>query len=725
MNSWGVPVGVGTIFRYDGEHTQIVEMDFSACVVAVVTKDLRHETIRRFTLNELMLSDRVEMISTESSPESDDLEDVASVVLSAVDEPVRARAFELAAHMREVRTGYRSGSAETALPGEPRPPYRPEVPRMQRYRAKCEELDCGLSTLTSWLKKFDEHGAAGLVSQRAVRSGTGSRTDPRFKEMAREVMAEYINESKPNMARILLTIRVRLEVRYGAGTVKQPCDTTAYGILNDVEREVPLFKHSTKRNRDIADRPKGVYGKLQPTRPGEYLLMDTTRSDVYAMDPHTMTWVNSEVTVVMDWYTRLIVGVRVTPVSTKSIDGACALYQAIRPPPPGRDWKPEAVWPPVGVPRHVLVELEALDRKSACGATPAMVPGTLVIDHGSIFVSEHLTSVCQRMGISIQPARLRTGRDKGPIERFFLTLRVGLLQSLPGYKGEDVNARGLTPERDAWFYVDEVEAKIRAWIAEEYHNTPCDGLRGLEIRRLEMTPAEKWAEGISLGGYLELPRDPFLPLEFLPVEWRTIQKQGVRWEHRFYQHPVLAERVGMKSPYLHMGGKWPIHYNPDDVRTVYMRHPDTGKWLVLNWSDAALLKFPFSQDAMKFQRVLARSEGRYVNGPMAIASFLERHNLSLVNTIKERRIILRMAREQSTMIGDIDAVMSQDEVFDDDGDLGDGVKSRYESEESDDLIVDDLDADEPDGDDFLDQEDAVSDGEREYGDFYADTLEVE
>jgi len=40
------------------------------------------------------------------------------------------------------------------------------------------------------------------------------------------------------------------------------------------------------------------------------------------------------------------------------------------------------------------------------------VPETIVVDHGKIYVSEHLTSVCARMGISIQPARLRTGRDK-------------------------------------------------------------------------------------------------------------------------------------------------------------------------------------------------------------------------------------------------------------------------------------------------------------------------
>ena len=86
-------------------------------------------------------------------------------------------------------------------------------------------------------------------------------------------------------------------------------------------------------------------------------------------------------------------------------------------------------------------------------------------------VSEHLTSVCRRMGISIQPARLRTGRDKGPVERFFRTLREDLLQALPGYKGPDIHSRGVNPEDDAFFFLDELEAIIREWIATVYHRT--------------------------------------------------------------------------------------------------------------------------------------------------------------------------------------------------------------------------------------------------------------
>jgi hypothetical protein len=40
------------------------------------------------------------------------------------------------------------------------------------------------------------------------------------------------------------------------------------------------FHLSTKREGHIADLPTEAYGKLRPTRPGEYLLMGTTRLDV-------------------------------------------------------------------------------------------------------------------------------------------------------------------------------------------------------------------------------------------------------------------------------------------------------------------------------------------------------------------------------------------------------------------------------------------------------------
>ena len=51
---------------------------------------------------------------------------------------------ERAAHLREMLTGYRSGSPEHALPGEPRAAYASGVSLMERYRAKAAELGVGV-----------------------------------------------------------------------------------------------------------------------------------------------------------------------------------------------------------------------------------------------------------------------------------------------------------------------------------------------------------------------------------------------------------------------------------------------------------------------------------------------------------------------------------------------------------------------------------------------------
>ena len=84
-----------------------------------------------------------------------------------------------------------------------------------------------------------------------------------------------------------------------------------------------------------------------------------------------------------------------------------------------------------------------------------------------------------------------TTRDKGPVERFFRTIREDLLQALPGYKGPDIHSRGERPEEDAFFFLDELEAIIREWTAVVYHCRPHSALLdpGLPGMRIEATPA--------------------------------------------------------------------------------------------------------------------------------------------------------------------------------------------------------------------------------------------
>jgi transposase InsO family protein len=467
-------------------------------------------------------------------------------------------------------------------------------------------------------------------------------------------MVEHTELSRPSETMVIKRTNARTIARYGFGVVRQPSRATAFRVLDELERRHPTFRLSTKRNRDIADRPNEPYGKLRPTRPGEYLLMDSTPLDVFALDPVTLRWVRAELTVALDWYTRCVTGLRVTPASTKAIDAATVLYQTFRPRPPGKPWPKEAVWPDHGIPRAVLMDVDAVTGPVVGAAHPAIVPDTIVVDHGRIFVSEHLLSVCERLGISVQPARLKTPRDKGPVERFFATLSEDLLQALPGYKGPDVYSRGLDPESEAFFFLDELEDIIREWVAVVYHRRPHAGLSDPHLHAMKMSPAMMFEHGVARAGYIEAPRDPDLAYEFLKTEWRTIQHYGVEIGGRRYNGAVLERYRNTSSPY---GGKakrrWPFQVDPDDISRIYFRDPDTRRYQPLVWEHAPALSMPFSEDALQFARRLAAAKYTYPDDAVAVADLLERWNLGLGATVKERRIALRMSRQQAALVHDL------------------------------------------------------------------------
>lgn len=81
-----------------------------------------------------------------------------------LDDLTAAERGELAArlrHVRELLTGYASGSPAAAEPGEPRPGYDPSLPLIARYRAKAAELGVTVRTLERWVAALRASGPAG------------------------------------------------------------------------------------------------------------------------------------------------------------------------------------------------------------------------------------------------------------------------------------------------------------------------------------------------------------------------------------------------------------------------------------------------------------------------------------------------------------------------------------------------------------------------------------
>jgi hypothetical protein len=118
---------------------------FSSLVSAARTSSLRDARDRWRTLGLAgFLARAVPLEAPQGRPTP------AGPLLAGLSGSEQSAVTERAGHVREVLTGYRSGTAEAARPGEPRPDYDPARPLGGRQKAKARELGVSGRTIRRW-----------------------------------------------------------------------------------------------------------------------------------------------------------------------------------------------------------------------------------------------------------------------------------------------------------------------------------------------------------------------------------------------------------------------------------------------------------------------------------------------------------------------------------------------------------------------------------------------
>lgn len=642
---------LGSSFAYDGERCTVVEMSGDAVIVC----DSRQRTRRLRLVDVLRPQSEGGKARVPGLTRSEEVETPIGVVWADASDAAREVARERADHVREVLTGYRSGTAEVPRKGEPRASFSADTHLIERQLAKAEELGVGHRTVERWIARYAAMGEGGLIDNRRARAGgVLVGVDARWIATARLILDEQVSESKVIKRVILDRINARLDIS-GEGDVRRPGRATAYKALDELDAGESTFSGPTKRKRSSANRPDAPYGRLQATRPGEYVLLDTTPLNVFAVVPVTGEWLPAELTVAIDLYSRCILGLRVTPGSTKSIDVSGVLLEAFLPFETDVEWGSDARWPYHGVPRALLIDpaktrLPRFDR-------PGIVPETLVVDHGKPFLSEHVTGACARLGISIQPARIYQPTDKAPVERFFRTLD-SLLQELPGYKGADIAGRGADVEGEAVYTIPQLEQIIREWTATVYHLRPHSALVDPNLPGVVMSPVQRYEQGIAIAGRLRMPHDRDVILELLPVVRRQFNHYGVEIGKLRYTGPIIAKYRNRSRTLQDRAEGWPFFVNPDDLSRVYFHDPDDGRWHTLTWEHHSALNLPFSLDALEYAKKLALQPGHPADIQKNLSDLLERWGADRALTPSERRIKARAVAVANEAELDTDSIHS-------------------------------------------------------------------
>lgn len=159
-----------------------------------------------------------------------------------------------------------------------------------------------------------------------------------------------------------------------------------------------------------------------------------------------------------------------------------------------------------------------------------------------------------------------------------------------------------------------------------------------------------FAIGVGKAGLLRIPATPELAYDFLPVAARTIQNYGVEVNGLRYNGPALDGYRNTSSPY---GGalseKWPIRYDPDDVRFAWFCDPADNRWHRLEWEHAAGLGTPFSGEAARDARALAAVADRGHDPAQALAALLNRWKEGVVTDRRERRMAVRLSSQYNAL----------------------------------------------------------------------------
>ncbi|WP_254886084.1 DDE-type integrase/transposase/recombinase [Streptomyces sp. NA02950] len=306
---------------------------------------------------------------------------------------------------------------------------------------------------------YREQGLWGLVDRRTTRrpSPTG-RTDERVIAAVEEVLRRQRGRSKGTIKGLKPLVTQILEDRYGRGTVPVPSQATFYRLVHQLADPA---EHPHRPARTLPSPADGrAFTPTVALRPGEQVQVDTTRLDVLGVFDDGTTG-RPELTIAVDVATRAILAAVLRPAGTKTVDAALLLAEVAVPHPARPTW-PDAL----RLAHAQLPQLQRLltldERLEGAAARPEVVPETIVVDRGKVYLSAAFTAACETLGISVQPTPPHAPAAKGIVERTFGTINALLCQHLPGYTGSDVTRRGPGAETEACFSVAQLQAPAAA-----------------------------------------------------------------------------------------------------------------------------------------------------------------------------------------------------------------------------------------------------------------------
>ena len=447
-----------------------------------------------------------------------------------------------------------------------------------------------------YMRQYRLHGMTGLVDQRSTPAPRQQRTDPRLDALIEDELKAQVRASTGTRSRAIARIGWEAD-RQG---IPLPSVRTMYRLIEELDHGRGSFGPATSR-RSKAARPDRTYKHLVVSQPGEVVEIDSTPLDVLVVMPNGSTG-RPELTYAIDVATSTICGTLLRQGRAKSVDVATLLLARMLMPLPRRpSWQHT-----VETARAILgtgQRRSETEWEQAAATMPVVVPQTLTVDRGKVFVSSTFTAALERLQISQIKANPRQGTDKPHVEGGFKRIRDGFVQFLEGYTGGRVSDRGAAPEAAVLWTLDELQALLDIWVLTHWQTEPQSGLRLPGMPKRTLSPNQMYralsvaAPTVSVG----ISTDEYIAL--MPLEWRSIQPYGINFDSLTYDaddlHPLRGRKSGLRGA---AAGRWEVRYDPYDMSRIWVRDHKAGRWITAHWTLGAKSAQPYSREILREAR---------------------------------------------------------------------------------------------------------------------------
>nr|WP_277879920.1 transposase family protein [Leptolyngbya sp. FACHB-36] len=234
--------------------------------------------------------------------------------------------------------------------------------------------------------------------------------------------------------------------------------------------------------------------------------VDHTRADVLVVDQSGGILGRPWLTIVIDTYSRCIMGMHLGFDAPSASVVCLALRHAILPKQYSSAYELQGSWGTYGLPQY------------------------LYTDRGKDFRSQHLQQVATELGIV--PCLRPKPSDGGIVERPFGTFNTQFFSTLPSYVSSNVETRLPVAEAEACFTLMQLEQLLVRYIVDHYN-------QGIDTRMGDQTRLRRWEAGRIVQ--LPLLGDRDLDLCLMRRDERQVYRSGyLQFASLTYQGEHLA-----------------------------------------------------------------------------------------------------------------------------------------------------------------------------------------